>query len=542
MRALPPIRAGIHAFPGILIEDAWIQRHCIVDFEPSTPTALVVGSALEFEDGPRKLADQGTLGAYCAQLGEILAQERFHLVNGACPGLPDIVMGAFNSSSRSTTSVGLSAYTSPGSHIDPKEFAPDGFPISADTTVFCGTGFELLNVLNTLCADILIVVGGGVGTLLEAATAVEQELTVLCLEPSGGISRELRSLLSKYVADFKNFDVKKCEDLGDIRASLRDFRSKFVKSGRITRLAGLKEDIGKSEVGSKGQVHYEISPDTRSIEYSYGDVSVELHDPVLMTDRVRISRVPTKGEQLLAAIEDRQHAYSFGGVEVVTSRATDAVVWGPNIDTLLMLRVLQHHQERFVDSNALEIGFGSGLISFWLASQKNIASVKGIDIDASSILAAEWNRECLGLVEKCDLSIWNYDGTSLGEYNLVVCNPPYLPFPKNSDINSRAFAGCTLLVQLLENYEDLLTPSGVCFVTASSASFLDDGFSEIYTRLLHQNKLKPVEVARVPLKIHEVLDDADWLEYLAEGNGIFHRPDDAYSWWHDVSVYELCRG
>ena len=541
MSALLPVRVEIRAFPGILIEDAWIHRRCAVDFEPSTPTALVVGSALEFESGSRRLADQRTLGDYCVQLGKILAQERFHLVNGACPGLPDIVMEAFNSSSRSTTSVGLSAYLSPGSHTDSKEFAPDGFPISADTTVFCGTGFELLNVLNTLCADILIVVGGGVGTLLEAATAVEQELTVLCLESSGGISRELRTLLSNYVAKFKDLDVRSCEDLDDIRAFLRDFRNEFVKAERKTRLSGLKEDIGRAEASSEGQVHYEISPDTRSIKYTYKDISVKLHDPVLMTDRVHLSTIPSKGEQLLAAIERRQHAYSYDGVEIVTSRATGAVVWGPNIDTLMMLRVLQNHKEHFVDSSALEIGFGSGLISFWLASQTGISFVKGIDIDPSSVSAAEWNRDRLKLQEKCELSIEDYANANLDQYSLVVCNPPYLPVPEGAHTSSRAIAGCTLLVQLLKDYEKLLTPSGMCFVTVSSASFLDDSFNEIYTRLLDQDKLKLVEVTTVPLKVHEVLDDAGWLKYLAEGEGVFYRPDYTYSWWHDVSVYKVTR-
>jgi tRNA1(Val) A37 N6-methylase TrmN6/predicted Rossmann-fold nucleotide-binding protein len=538
-KRLPHTRVGIKAFTGIVIEDSWVQINRNFSFREGTPTALVVGSALEFDDAPRGLLDRNTLEEYCRTVGEILARSEYNLVNGACPGLPDAAMAAFNSSPRSTLSLGLSAYLSPKEHLGPKDFAPDGFPLSADITVFCGTGFEILNVLNTLCADLLIVVGGGIGTLLEAATAVEQELTVLCLEPSGGISEELSSLLSRYVASFKSFDVRVCKDLHEMETHLSQFRDAFLGSKARSRLSPLVKEILEAERDSEAVVTYEIASDARSISYKYRETEIQLFDPVLMTDRMRISRVPMKGEQLLAALESRSRRYRFREIEVITAPSENSIVWGPNIDTLIMLRALLAFEGELTDSRILEIGFGSGLISLWLSSLGSKTHVTGIDVDPASLLCAEWNCSRLSLSERCDFLNSDYQSGLSRSFDFLVCNPPYLPNNPSSHYQASAYGGCDLLNSVLENYRENLEHGGRCLITASSASFLSDRFKTNFDRLSCLGKLRLVRTERVPLKVYGVLDEPEWIGFLTDGGGVFRRPDEEYAFWHDVMVIEL---
>ena len=536
---VPHVRVALRAFPGVVIEDSWVQIKSSYQFLREAPTALVVGSALEFDDGPRKLADRKTLGKYCEDIGRMLARHHFNVINGACPGLPDMAMEAFNASSRRTLSVGLSAYDSPRTHMDPKKFAPHGFPLSADITVFCGTGFELLNVLNTLCADLLIVVGGGVGALLEAATAVEQELTVLCLGPSGGVSVDLHSLLAKYIARFKSFDVRLCKDVEMIEQQIACFRGQFAKSCRVTRLTPLIQDIARAKSDRETTVQYEISRDTSWIRYSYRDVSIKLFKPVLMTDRVRISRIPSKGERILAALEWRPRAYLFQEVKVVTSPSVNSVIWAPNIDTLLMLKVLAARQKQFVDKTFLEIGCSCGMIAMWLASLCSNNNVLGLDTDPASVLCAEWNCLSQNLSDRCKFRVGKFEDGVEGKFDIIVSNPPYLPAVDGMSATSTAFSDCRLLNYICKNYRDYLAEEGQCLITASSASFLDAQFRDNFDQLSSGGSLRVVHTACIPLKVYEVLDDEEWVRRLEESGGIFRRTDDDYTWWHEVNLIEL---
>ena len=258
--------ASLTCFSGIILSDAWVEVAKRVDFNTKLPTALVVGSALEFDGEMRGLPNREILKEISSSIAHHLANNGFHLVNGACPGLPDEVMSEFIVRERKGVAIGLSAYPSPVEHRLSKPFAENGFPVRGDLTVYIGCGFEMLNVINTFCADLLVVTGGGVGTMLEVATAVEQEIPVICLSSSGGIAAEIESILQKYIASRKTFNVTTVESVQELGKYLENFRSHSVPNE--TRAARLLNEIDTQMTAFSRSLTTKISDDCNAITYT----------------------------------------------------------------------------------------------------------------------------------------------------------------------------------------------------------------------------------------------------------------------------------
>jgi predicted Rossmann-fold nucleotide-binding protein len=331
---------NISSFPGVSFLDTWVHVKKMIDFDPSCPTVLVVGSVLEFVGSSRKLLARDQLLDLCKGLATSLTAFDFNIVNGACPGLPDDVMREFQAIRSRGITIGLSAYPDPHNHTLEKTFAPGGFPITADVTVFCGTGFELLNVLNTLCIDLVVTIGGGVGTLLEIASAVEQELPVLCLGTSGGISQEAEELLRRYLAAFKHFELRTVPTLHELHTQLEAFASKFRLESRTTRMAPLLAEIAANPGQKPHSIKISFNTDEDVIHYGYSGETVALHNPRVVTDRIRLARIPIRGDIILHSLEEVARDYVIDGISLRLSARQQQRIWGPSIDTLIILQVL----------------------------------------------------------------------------------------------------------------------------------------------------------------------------------------------------------
>jgi len=520
------------------LPDAWVQVSRAIAFDPGAPTALIVGSALEFEGEGRRLAARQDLTALCEGLASSLSRLGFNLVNGACPGLPDDVMKVYSSASRSGASVGLSAYPSPIDHKAGKAFAPDGFPLNADITVFCGTGFELLNVLNTLCADILVVVGGGIGTLLEVASAAEQELPVICLGPSGGMASEVEAILRRYIAEFKHFGVSTVETVDGIEAELAAFVERFRGRGGRSRMAPLVSELAEHTHALDQGVTIRVADDTQSISYQSHAAAVTLHAPLLMTDRVRLARIPGRGEVLLHALDEAPRTYIADGVALTLSPRQQRILWGPSIDTLLLLRCVKDRPVQAAP-RALEVGAGCGFLALWLAGTGRAQTALGIDTDKVAVLSALWNAERLGLKERCTFSNLAFDQMEPERFDLVLCNPPYLPVPEASTREPHTYAGTGLLASFLDRSDAFLAPDGAAYVILSSASYVDRTIHARIECLEAAGRATCLSTIEAPMKVGAVLRNKPWLSYLMQGGGVTERPDDDYRYWHRLEAWML---
>jgi uncharacterized protein (TIGR00725 family) len=124
-----------------------------------------------------------------ASLGRAIARSGCVLVNGACPGLPDVAAEAAHGAGGFVVGVSpafsqaehVHIYTSPIAHYD--------------IVLFTGLGLMERDIINIRSSDVVLFVGGGMGTLNEFTVAYEERKVIGALSGLGGVSDRLEDVL-----------------------------------------------------------------------------------------------------------------------------------------------------------------------------------------------------------------------------------------------------------------------------------------------------------------------------------------------------------
>ncbi len=128
-------------------------------------------------------------------LGRAIAERRFILITGACPGLPyECARGA---RSRSGLSVGISPALSLDEHVHKYLSPADAFNV----LVYTGSGLMGREVTNIRSSDMVVIVGGRSGTLGEFAIAYDEGKMIGVLQGSGGITAQIPQLITSFGKD-----------------------------------------------------------------------------------------------------------------------------------------------------------------------------------------------------------------------------------------------------------------------------------------------------------------------------------------------------
>jgi uncharacterized protein (TIGR00725 family) len=145
----------------------------------------VMGSAREVSsDG----GEAQRLISLAERLGEVLAEHNCVLVTGATTGFPDIVSRAARA--RGGLTLGVSPAVSRHEHVSEYSLPDDG----ADVIIYTGFGLKGRNVINVRTADIVIIFGGGIGTLNEFTIAYDEGKVIGVLEGTGGVADRVKDL------------------------------------------------------------------------------------------------------------------------------------------------------------------------------------------------------------------------------------------------------------------------------------------------------------------------------------------------------------
>ena len=128
----------------------------------------------------KKLAED--LGAAIAEAGCIL-------LTGATTGLPDSVAQAFRR--WGGFALGISPAENCVEHVTRYGLPEDG----ADVIVYTGFGYKGRNVINIRSSDIVLIIGGAVGTLNEFTIAYDEGKIIGVLEGSGGVADHMAKII-----------------------------------------------------------------------------------------------------------------------------------------------------------------------------------------------------------------------------------------------------------------------------------------------------------------------------------------------------------
>lgn len=142
----------------------------------------VMGSARDLMEGDDLLVRLGH------RLAAAIVDHGCCVITGATTGLPDLV--ARQVRALGGLSIGISPAASPEGHR--ALGMPDD---AADVIVFSGFGLKGRNVINIRTSDIVIIMGGGIGTLNELTIAYDEGKVIGVLEGSGGVADRAKVIL-----------------------------------------------------------------------------------------------------------------------------------------------------------------------------------------------------------------------------------------------------------------------------------------------------------------------------------------------------------
>lgn len=225
----------------------------------------------------------------------------------------------------------------------------------------------------------------------------------------------------------------------------------------------------------------------------------------------------------------------------------DNNVFGPSIDTLVLAEILAQRvfeQKQYKYRTAIDIGCGNGLLTAALANHcVTLNEVFAIDINFNSISCTKRNyyRNDLQSLSPCFINSPFSAYLINRKFDLVVCNPPYIPnMPntvkaKNGALDYlQAVSGTELMKYILTSTKKILKPGGKMFLMASSLS-IDKTLSWISNDYNVSQPLgkKGVEVL---FDVESVLNNKDWLKFLQDKHGLKCRKGFYYHILHPIEV------
>ena len=97
----------------------------------------------------------------------------------------------------------------------------------------------------------------------------------------------------------------------------------------------------------------------------------------------------------------------------------------PDSETLIEAALTLTDRNRAL--SVLDLGTGSGCLLLALLSEVPKARGLGIDLSQGAIAVAEANARALGLAERARFRRGNWGAGLAEQFDLVLCNPPYIP-------------------------------------------------------------------------------------------------------------------
>ncbi len=152
--------------------------------EKRKPAIGVMGAA---KDAPGD-SDFARMASLAEKLGAAIADCGCVLVTGATTGLPDMVTRAARNHGALT--VGISPAANEREHVEKYNL-----PLTPEAMVYTGFGLKGRNVVNIRSSDVVIIFGGGMGTLNEFTIAFDEGKIIGVLGGSGGVADHIAEII-----------------------------------------------------------------------------------------------------------------------------------------------------------------------------------------------------------------------------------------------------------------------------------------------------------------------------------------------------------
>jgi len=283
---------------------------------------------------------------------------------------------------------------------------------------------------------------------------------------------------------------------------------------------------------------------------------VDIPEPEFLYDIA--SAIPNADDDVRSALKNAlvyghkivAHRNTFVHVD----RRRDEGRAGPFIDTLILNEMLHKYvYEHFEDvaierrfEKAMEVGTGSGmLIAACFQNLSGIRRIVALDTVMESVHCAYRNvlanhpeykkvkpSECF-VCGRFDADTWH-------NYDVVLCNPPYIPLKPGVDLNTNATSavgGTDLMTSVISDIPHLLSDRGFLFMIFSALG--DQEFKQATrTAGVEYENLGPTSGFKVRFDVEEVFADNDWLTYLCNERGLAHEKKQFFHTLRCVAIHK----
>ncbi len=182
----------------------------------------------------------------------------------------------------------------------------------------------------------------------------------------------------------------------------------------------------------------------------------------------------------------------------------DNPVYEPREDSMMLKEIV----EQYSAGDVLEIGAGSGILTFAAVSMASVKTITSVDKNPKSVQYMKEKSEELKRSEKDKLKIKKSDLFSniKGRYDTIIFNPPYLPEEKG-DKDMALYGGRKgheLIHRFLGEVNDYLTQPGIVLLLFSSLTGKDQIDSAVEDNCLSKELLDSKSLGMETLYVYKI--------------------------------------